>query len=155
MDKMSDKEKRKEDIAKTFKYPLFPHSSKNRKAFGTTFFETHSLIGGYVDRKLMDLISLYCVYNEESKTTFIKKLIDEKAKEFPSERNMMEQICRDQLQNWIDYIESYEYENDILYNHKKKTLWNGYKIALRKKLQKTIPKYYTSFVINYIEEAHF
>ena len=153
---MSNKDKKKkEETNKSFNYTLFPHSNINRKPFGSTFFETHSLIGGYVDRKLMDLISLYCVYNEESKTTFIKKLIEEKAKEFPSEKDMMELICRDQLQYWINYIESYEYENDILYNHKKKTLWNEYKEALRKKLQKTIPKYYVSFVIKYIEEAHF
>ncbi len=134
---------------------IFPHASINRKPFGDTFHAKHSFIGGYVDRRLVDLASLYCVYTKGSKTELLRGLLKEKAKEFPSEKDMMENICTSQLDYWIGHLENQEFEEDFQYQYRKKKIWAEYKAGLKKYLYKTIPKYYANFVISYIEDAQF
>jgi hypothetical protein len=143
-------DKRKEELE-----TLFPHASINRKPFGDTFHAKKKLIGGYLDRKLVDLASLYCVYSGVSKTDLITELIQNKSKEFPSEKQMMDGICKQQLDQWIQFVESQDIEEGIQYHYRKKKLWSSYKERLIKELNKIIPKFYTNYVIDYIEEAQF
>ena len=154
MSKISENKKQKfEEKRKNF--PSFPVSSINTKPFGDTFHAKHSFMGGYFDRKLVDLACLFCVYTGTSKTTFLNELLTEKSKEFPTEKQMMEGICKEQLDNWIGYLESQEFEEDVQYEYRKKILWKEYKDGLYKMLRKIVPKYYANYVISYIQDAQF
>lgn len=141
---------KKEDIGM-----LFPHASKNKKPFGDTFHAKNKLMGGYLDRKLVDLASLFCVYTGISKTDLITELVQNKSKEFPTEKQMMEGICKKHLDYWIEYVESNDIEEGIQYHYRKKKLWEPYKKQLKKELYKHIPKFYANYVLDYIEQAQF
>jgi len=134
---------------------VFPHAGINTKPFGDKYHAKYCLFGGYIDRKLSDLTSLYCVYTEQSKTALLRELVQQKSKEYPSEKEMMENICRMHLDYWIEFLEGQEVEEDIQYEYRKKRLWKEYKEGLKKELIKIIPKYYANFVINYLEAAQF
>ena len=134
---------------------LFPHASKNKKPFSDTFHAKKKLIGGYMDRKLVDLASLFCVYTGISKTDLITELVQNKSKEFPSEKEMMEGICKQQLDYWIQYVEEQEIEEGIQYHYRKKKLWETYKVKLKSELYKHIPKFYANYILDYIEDAQF
>lgn len=148
MSRIDKKTKPKEEF-------VFPHAGINKKPWGDTFHAKNKLMGGYMDRKLVDLASLYCVYTGVSKTDLLTELLKDKSKEFPTEKEMMEGICKQQLDNWIGYLESLDFEQDIQYQYRKKKVWEEYKKGLKKEMNKIIPKYYTTFVIDYIEDAQF
>jgi len=146
------RELREKDEEKGIK---FPHNSINTKPYKDTFFVKNAFMGAYLDRKLVDLAFLYCAYKEKSKTQFLKELVQEKANEFPTEKEMMKGICEIQLDRWIKFIEQEEFINDIHYEYKKRKIWIQYKAQLIKDLGKILPKFYLNYVIDYIQDAQF
>jgi hypothetical protein len=133
----------------------FPHSNINTKPFHETFHAKHSFMGAYLDKKLVDLAFLYCAYTGKSKTQFLKESVQERSKEFPSEKEMMKGICENQLDHWIKFIEKEEFANEVIYEYNKKKIWEQYKKSLKRDLGKILPKYYLNYVISYIEDAQF
>lgn len=118
------------------------------------FFTRNKLVGAYIPKGLADLLSLYAVYNKKSKSQIIQQIFEIESKKFPTERQMLETVCRHALENWQNTVEN-NHGKTMWRVDRLDIRWREYRKKLEKGLKKMLPLYYVKQIIRYIEEAQF
>lgn len=121
--------------------PEFPYLKRNK------------LLGAYVPNRVHHFFNIIAIVERKTVSELLKTIIFEYIEKY-DEKELLQQLCEEALQAWIETLE----DNDGYAKwspEKIKDRWNDYKTELRKKFLSTLPEYYKRQIIKYIENAQF